>query len=84
MDGEWHTVDNKINGQSKEKSNPNMSTNDIGKIMSLCCTTIASYLRKGTSLSWCNYDVQEEITKTSIKNGKANGKKLKSLKIIKV
>lgn len=63
-----------------KKSNPNMSTTDIGKIMNLCTGTIQSYLKKGTSLSWCNYNVQEEITKTSIKNGKANGKKVEIFK----
>ncbi|NMM62224.1 hypothetical protein HBE96_05895 [Clostridium sp. P21] len=63
-----------------KKNNPNMTTNDIGKIMNLSYTTISKYLKRGNSLSWCNYDVQEEITKTSIKNGKANGKKVEIFK----
>lgn len=63
-----------------KKNNPNMSTNDIGKIMNFCSQTIQSYLKKGTSLSWCSYNVQEEITKTSIKNGKANGIKIEIFK----
>lgn len=152
MDGEWHTVDNNINGQTKEKSNfidsekdrlakehgieivriecnssnleyiinsinksilidifdfskidwlkveeftctnlvkvacdykknnTNMTTYSIGKIMGLSYGTITNYLKRGNSLSWCSYNVKEEITKNSIKIGKANGKKVEIFK----
>jgi len=57
-----------------KNNNTDLTTRDIGKTMKLSISTIIDYLKKGSSIGWCNYNVKEERVKSSIHNGKANGK----------
>ena len=43
-----------------KKNNPHLSTFDIGKIMNFNNNTIREWLKTGTKLDWCNYDVEKE------------------------
>ena len=47
----------------KFKDNPNLTTGELGKMFDVYATTIATYLKKGTTLGWCNYDPKVERTK---------------------
>jgi len=62
----------------------NLSTTEIGEMMKLHCTTIMRYLKKGTKLGWCNYSVEESISKRRSKAGNAsrliNSKKVEIFK----
>ena len=44
-----------------KKNNVNMTTTQIGKIMRLDRHTILSYLKRGTKLGWCDYNVENEM-----------------------
>jgi hypothetical protein len=57
-----------------KKNNPNITTTKIGNIMKLSKPTIREYLKKGTKLEWCHYDVKEEVWKSLIK-GRENSRK---------
>ena len=46
-----------------KKNSPRMSTVEIGKIMNLSHNTIITYLKKGSKLSWCEYNPKEERKK---------------------
>ncbi len=46
-----------------KKSNPNLTTTQIGELMNLNYQTVKKYLKKGNQLSWCHYDANEEIEK---------------------
>ena len=39
------------------------TTTDLGKIFKMSRDTIASYLKKGAELGWCNYNGKEELEK---------------------
>ena len=56
-----HNIVKKVCDRFNE--NPNLTTNDLGKIFGLYATTIASYLKKGTTLGWCNYNPDYEARK---------------------
>jgi len=43
-----------------KNNNPNLSTLDIGKIMKLTHPTVRGYLKKGSILNWCIYDIKKE------------------------
>jgi len=51
------------------------STIEIGKIMKMHYKTIRSYLKKGSIINWCNYDVKVSKEKAIKKGGKV-GKKV--------
>ena len=53
-----------------KRDNPKLSTTEIGEIMKYSCVTIREWLKQGNELNWCNYDAEEEVSKTSSKNGK--------------
>lgn len=42
------------------------STQNIANIMKLARNTVTTYLKKGSALNWCNYDVKEVKRKSSI------------------
>lgn len=70
-----------LNNRIKEvceykKDNSNMSTIDIGKIFKLKDITIRRYLKQGTELGWCNYNVEEELIKSRQKIADSNKKRL--------
>jgi ribosomal protein S27E len=48
----------------------------IIKKFKLSKPTIIKYLKQGTKLGWCDYNPKEEISKSSSKNGKKNGKRV--------
>jgi hypothetical protein len=50
------------------------NTTEIGKILKLHHSTVSSYLKKGTQLSWCDYDAKE-VRKQNGKNAGKKGKK---------
>jgi len=43
-----------------KKNNPDSTTSDICKIMNLAKTTTIRYLKQGSKLNWCDYDVKKE------------------------
>jgi len=43
-----------------KKNNPDSTTSDICKIMNLAKTTTIRYLKQGSELNWCDYDVKKE------------------------
>ena len=64
-----------------KRDNPNMTCDNIGKIMKLSRHTIRRYLIKGSKIwDWINYDAKEEKIKTLSKNGKLLGKPVQILK----
>ncbi|KQC91342.1 hypothetical protein AM596_15000 [Clostridium perfringens CP4] len=58
----------------------NEVTTNLMKKFKLSRDAIIEYLKKGTKLSWCNYDPKEEMKKSSSRNGKAKSKKVKIFK----
>lgn len=50
------------------------TTTTVGRVFNLDKNTICKYLKKGQTLNWCNYKVDEESTKIRSKNGKSNSK----------
>lgn len=62
-----------------KRYNPDMTANDIGKIMDMDCSTIREYLKRGNLLRWCTYNPKEE----SIKSGKMGTHNQKSIEIFK-
>jgi len=60
--------------------NPDLTSEEISKIMKLDKTTIIDYLKKGTKLGWCNYDPKIESFKGSSKAGTMQGKKVEMFK----
>ena len=50
------------------------TTTTVGRVFNLDKNTICKYLKKGQTLNWCNYKVDEESTKFRSKNGKSNSK----------
>jgi len=50
-----------------KKNNPNMTTTQIGELMSLNSATIGNYLKKGSTLGWCDYNPIEERKSHCIK-----------------
>ena len=50
------------------------TTNDLTKDYPVCRNTIVAYLKQGTALGWCEYNPNEELRKSTSKNGKALGK----------
>lgn len=63
-----------------KSENLDMTTTEIGKIIRVSSTTVASYLKKGNKLGWSNYDAEKEIRKNALKTGKLNGKSVKIFK----
>ena len=63
-----------------KKNNPNMTTKEIGNIMNLQYATIWKYLKQGTKLGWCDYNIEHEKNKRNIKAGKAHGKPIEIFK----
>ena len=47
-----------------KKSNPNMTTTQIGKIIGRGYGTIRNYLKIGNLLGWIRYDAKEEKSKS--------------------
>jgi len=46
-----------------KRNNPNMTCNDIAKVMGYCSVTIGKWLKEGNGM-WCNYDSKEELEKS--------------------
>jgi ssDNA-binding Zn-finger/Zn-ribbon topoisomerase 1 len=63
-----------------KKNNPDMTTSEIGNIMGHSYDTIRAWLKKGVKLQWCLYDVEKELTKRSIKNGRLRKKPVEIFK----
>jgi protein-tyrosine-phosphatase len=63
-----------------KKNNPDLTPNDIARIMKLDRTTVANYLKEGTKLNWCEYCPIKESKKGSIKGGKSNAKPVEIFK----
>ena len=61
-------------------NNPDLTSEEISKIMKLHRSTINDYLKKGTKLGWCDYDPKKESFKGSSKAGTMQGKKLEMFK----
>lgn len=62
-------------------NNKNMTTTEIGVIFGLTKNTIRKYLKSGTNLKWCNYDVCTEKKKAILKTSNTN-RRLYSKKVI--
>ena len=62
-----------------KNNNPNMTTGEIGKIMNINFSVIASYLKRGNGI-WCHYDAKEEIRRIASINGKSCGKQVEIFK----
>ena len=63
-----------------KKNNPELTTIEIGKIMKMSTTPIASYLKEGNKLGWCEYNPQKEQDKGRIRGIK---KRLKRIEVFK-
>lgn len=46
-----------------KNDNSNLTTTQIGEIMKLDGGTISRYLKTGNELNWCNYNVEDEMSK---------------------
>lgn len=57
-----------------KSNNPDISTEEIRKMVNLNRSTVIRYLEKGAKLGWCNYNPKEELKKSNAKNGKLHGK----------
>lgn len=64
-----------------KRNNPNMTTTDIGKIMTHDRHTISKWLKQGNELGWCVYCPKEEMRKIYT-NQKEINKKYRSKPII--
>ena len=51
-----------------KKRNPDMSTSDIAKLFGISYDTIRTYLKTGTRVGWCQYDVKKEIRNHNIRS----------------
>lgn len=49
------------------------STKEIAKVMKLHQATASRYLKKGSSLLWCDYNSKNEMRKNGARNGRASG-----------
>lgn len=56
------------------------TTKHLGNIFGLNGGTIVNYLKKGTKLGWCSYDVEEEKRKSGSRQGKASVKQVEIFK----
>lgn len=64
-----------------KNSNPNLTTTEIGQLMGgYTRAGVSNWLYKGNELGWCNYDTHEEMVKSALNTGKANGKKVEIFK----
>ena len=83
---DWYRVEEfALSNRVKEaceykKENPNITTTEIGKIMKLSRSTIIKYLKRGSKLGYCNYNVEEELKKSGINSGKSSGKSVEIFK----
>lgn len=53
---------------------------NIGECFRINRTTVYEYLKKGTKLGWCFYNAEEELKKSGLKQGIANGKPVEIFK----
>jgi len=60
--------------------NNNMSCNDIAKVTKISGSAIRNYLKKGTILGWCNYDIAEERKNSDIRMSKFRNKQVEVYK----
>lgn len=56
------------------------NTKDVANMFSISRTTVTKYLKQGTKLGWCNYDVEEEMRKRRIMASKAKCKPIRIFK----
>ena len=64
-----------------KNSNPNLTTTEIGQLMGgYTRAGVSNWLYKGNELGWCNYDTHEEMVKSALNTGKANGKQVEVFK----
>jgi hypothetical protein len=62
-----------------KKNNPNITANDIGKIMGYHNGTIIRWLKQGNGM-WCNYNPKEELIKSAIKSSELSKKPVEIFK----
>ena len=68
----WH-IHNDINHEG-------LTTTEIGNILNINRGVILSYLKKGSSIGFCNYNAKEERKKVTLNMYKSNNKKIKIFK----
>jgi hypothetical protein len=56
-----------------KRNNSELTCNDIGTLMGYCDGTIRKWLKQGSLNKWCYYNADEELRKSTSKNGKSKG-----------
>ncbi|OSA92819.1 UNVERIFIED_ORG: hypothetical protein B2H93_13410 [Clostridium botulinum] len=59
-----------------KKKHPEMTTTQIGEIMSYSHGTITKWLTQGDNLGWCNYNTAEIMKNVGKKNGQLNKREI--------
>lgn len=57
-----------------------LSIENLTKMFGLCRSTIVTYLKKGSELGWCNYNVKKQMMKSGFNTGKSLGKQVEAFK----